>query len=462
MRNHIFQKLSFLLLFIFIIGVFGSNAQEPWRFRPERNIKFPMADSLVFPYLCTTDNLNNLWVISSTAVAAKAKNALFKAAPGDTVFTLVADYSTDLNIESTRGITAIGDTIYVSARIPGTPMPSLAIVYEYLDGDPLTRKSYSGSGYGTWVLGLSANKDGYIYASLSYKTSIRVYNFSASASPRGAWVPILPIELHPSEPAGHDGTGQSIIRDVAVIPGADYSNATTPFFTSRNGDSTGAKGGIAIWTGGVQTDPKGYTGQRVTDVASDLSWLWWTPYGITADRAGNLYACGTDTTRRWVKVFSIMGAFAIEVEELPSQNSKSSPQPNGAPLLVPSDVALSPDEQTAYVIDEDAKKAFVFTRGQVGVETKELDVIKGYRLYQNYPNPFNSSTTISYQLPEKSFVRLEIVDLLGRQMAVLVNQYQEAGSYRIDFDAKNLMTGIYFYRLKTDRYNSLGKMVLIR
>ncbi|HEX9970961.1 MAG TPA: hypothetical protein VGD14_02715, partial [bacterium] len=228
MKNKLLQKTSFLLLFVFIIGVFGSNAQEPWKYRAERNIKFPLADSLVFPYLCTTDNLNNLWVISSTAVAAKAKNALFKAAPGDTIFTLVADYSTDLNIESTRGITAIGDTIYVSARMPGTPMPSLAIVYEYCDGNSQTRNDYSGSGYGTWVLGLSANKEGYIYASLSYKTSIRVYNFSASASPRGVWVPILPIELHPSEPAGHDGTGQSIIRDVAVIPGADYSNATTP------------------------------------------------------------------------------------------------------------------------------------------------------------------------------------------------------------------------------------------
>jgi len=462
MRNQILQKLGFLLLFIFIVGIFASNAQEPWKYRAERDIKFPLADSLVFPYLCTTDNQNNLWVISSTAEAVNAKNALFKAGPGDTIFTLVADYSTDLNIESTRGITAIGDTIYVSSRIPGTPMPSLAIVYEYLDGNPATRNDYSGSGYGTWVLGLSANKDGYIYASLSYKTSIRVYDFSATAAVRGAWVPILPIELHPTEPAGHDGTGQSIVRDIAVIPGADYSDSNTCFFTSRNSDSTGAKGGIAIWTGGVQTDPKGYTGQRVTDVASDLSWLWWTPYGIAADKAGNLYACGTDTTRRWVKAFLIQGTFALELEELPSQNSSSAPDPNGAPLLAPADVALSPDEQTAYVIDQEAKKAFVFTRGAVSVKTKNVEVIKGYQLYQNYPNPFNSSTIICYQLPEKSFVRLEVVDLLGRQIALLVNEYQQAGNYRIDFDAKDLMSGVYVYRLKTNRFNSIKKMVLIQ
>ena len=462
MNNQQLRKTSFIVVFILMICVLDLSAQQPWNYRPERDIRFPLADSLVFPYLCTTDNLNNLWVISSTAVAAKAKNALFKAAPGDTVFTLVVDYSTDLNIESTRGITAIGDTIYVSARIPGTPMPSLAIVYEYCDGDPLSRNSYSGSGYGTWVLGLSANKDGYIYASLSYRTSIRVYDFSSTAAIRGAWVPILPIELHPSEPAGHDGTGQSIIRDVAVIPGADYNNSTTPFFTSRNSDSTGAKGGIAIWTGGIQTDPKGYTGQRVTDVTSDLSWLWWTPYGLTTDRAGNLYACGTDSTRRWVKAFSIQGTFALELEELPGQNSKSNPDPHGAPLLAPSDIALSPDEQTAYVIDQNAKQAFVFTRGAVGIETKNHKLIHGYQLHQNYPNPFNSSTLISYQLPEKTYVRLEVVDFLGRQRKVLVAQYQDAGNYRIHFEAKDWASGIYFYRLTANGFSNMGKMVLIR
>ena len=451
--------LTVLSLNLFLISL---HAQEPWVYQPGKDIKFPLADSLISPYLCATDRLNNLWVISSSTVSATAKNALFKAAPNDTEFTLVVDFSSDLNIESTRGITTIGDSVYVVARIPGTPWPSTAIMYEYLDGNPDNRNDFSGPGYGTWVLGLSATKDKFIYSGLSYMTSIRVYDFTDTATVRGGWVPILPLDMHPVEPGGHDGTGLSPIRDVAVIPGADYNDPITPFYTSRSSDSTGAHGGIAVWTEGTQTEPIGYSGQRVTDVASDLSWLYWTPYGITVDQSGNLYACGTDTTRRWVKTFQIMGSFAMELEELPGKNSASIPDPDGAPLLAPSDIALSPDEQIAYVIDLEAKKAFVFTRGDVGIESTSSEIAKVYRLEPNYPNPFNAQTIITYEIPERDWVELKVFDILGKQVAILVNCYQKPGIYNIDFDAKDLPSGIYLYKLDCDRYVKMRKMLLIK
>ncbi|MEA3431896.1 MAG: T9SS type A sorting domain-containing protein [candidate division WOR-3 bacterium] len=437
------------------------HAQEPWVYQPGKDIKFPLADSLISPYLCATDRLNNLWVISSSAVSATAKNALFKAAPNDTEFTLVVDFSSDLNIESTRGITTIGDTIYIVSRIPGTPWPSTSILYEYLDGNPDNRNDFSGPGYGTWVLGLSATKDKFIYSGLSYMTSIRVYDFTDTTETRGLWVS-FPVEQHPIEPGGHDGSGLSPIRDVAVIPGADYNDATTPFFTSRSSDSTGAHGGIAVWTGGTQTEPVGYSGQRVTDVLSDLSWLYWAPYGITTDRSGNLYACGTDTTRRWVKAFQIMGSFAMELEELPGKNSASAPDPDGAPLLAPSDIALSPDEQIAYVIDIDAKKAFVFTRGAEGIESQGLDSPKSYKLAPNFPNPFNARTIITYEIPKREWVELKVFDVSGKQVAVLVNSYQNADVYRVNFDAKDLPSGIYLYKLVCGEYVETRKMCLIK
>jgi hypothetical protein len=268
--------------------------------------------------------------------------------------------------------------------------------------------------------------------------------------------------MHPVEPGGHDGTGLSPIRDVAVIPGADYNDSTTPFFTSRSSDSTGAHGGIAVWTGGTQTEPIGYSGQRVTDVASDLSWLYWTPYGITADRSGNLYACGTDSTRRWVKAFQIMGSFAMEIEELPCKNSTSNPNPDGASLLVPSDIALSPDEQIAYVIDADAKKAFVFTRGNVGIESTNSEITDGYKLAANYPNPFNARTIITYEIPKRDWIELKVFDVSGKQVAALVNSYQNPGTYRLNFDAKDLPSGIYLYKLVCGEYIKTRKMLLIK
>lgn len=439
----------------------------PWVYRPERDIKFPLPDSLVFPYLCATDRLGNLWVISTSASLTSARNALFKAAPGDTMFSLVVDYTTDLNVESTRGVATLGDTVLVVSRMPGTPVPQTAIVYEYVDGDPTRRNDYSGSGYGTWVTGLSANKDKFVYAGVRFLTSIRVYNFTGGpieAVAHGRWMPILPIENHPSEPGGHFGAELfSFIRDCAVIPGADYSKPETPFYTSRESDTTGAKGGVAVWTGGTQMSPIGYRGQRVTDVASDLAWLWWTPYGLGADSLGNLYACGTDTARRWVKVFTIVGNFAVEVEELPSSTSKSVPVPEGAPFEAPSDVALSPDEQTAYVIDQEARRAFVFTRGTTAVKQGPSATLpRAYRLHANHPNPFNAATEISYEIPHAGPVELKVYDLLGREVSALVHGWQAAGIYRVPFEAKDLPSGIYFYQLRAEGFVDTRKMTYLK
>ena len=83
-----------------------------------------------------------------------------------------------------------------------------------------------------------------------------------------------------------------------------------------------------------------------------------------------------------------------------------------------------------------------------------------FTLKQNYPNPFNPSTTIEYSLPQKQFVTLTIVDILGRDIATLVNAVQEAGVHSASFDARNLTSGIYFYTLRTEKHSITKKMVL--
>jgi hypothetical protein len=218
-----------------------------------------------------------------------------------------------------------------------------------------------------------------------------------------------------------------------------------------------------VWTGGTQTSPIGYTGQRVTDVASDLAWLHWTPYGLSADRQGNLYACGTDTMRRWVKVFTVAGNFAIEAEELPSSASKSFPVLDGAAFEAPSDVALSPDEQIAYVIDQEAKRAFVFTRGTSAVKRDpSASLPTAYRLESNHPNPFNAGTFIKYEIPRAGLVELKVYNLLGNEVATLVKARQLAGAYRVQFAPRNLPSGIYFYQLRSGDFVATRKMTIIR
>jgi predicted phosphodiesterase len=85
-----------------------------------------------------------------------------------------------------------------------------------------------------------------------------------------------------------------------------------------------------------------------------------------------------------------------------------------------------------------------------------------YYLSQNYPNPFNPHTIISYQLPVISNVTLKIYDILGSEVATLVNGEKDPGIYQVQFDGTNLASGIYIFRLKTDSYSSVKKMILLK
>ncbi|GBD86928.1 bacterial leucyl aminopeptidase precursor [bacterium BMS3Abin03] len=85
-----------------------------------------------------------------------------------------------------------------------------------------------------------------------------------------------------------------------------------------------------------------------------------------------------------------------------------------------------------------------------------------FALEQNYPNPFNPSTVIKYSIPDNSFVTLNVYNLLGRKVATLVNDLQEAGSYEITFNASNLASGVYVYRLQSGSFNSVMKMILVK
>lgn len=85
-----------------------------------------------------------------------------------------------------------------------------------------------------------------------------------------------------------------------------------------------------------------------------------------------------------------------------------------------------------------------------------------FSLNQNYPNPYNPTTVISYLIPEASYVNLKIFDILGNEIAHLVNEEQSAGKYEVTFSAQNLSGGTYFYQLNTDKYLETRKMVIIK
>jgi hypothetical protein len=103
-----------------------------------------------------------------------------------------------------------------------------------------------------------------------------------------------------------------------------------------------------------------------------------------------------------------------------------------------------------------------FTTSAVDGINEMGGIPKEFALLQNYPNPFNPSTIIKYDLPKSQMVSLKIYNILGQQVATLVNTFQSAGYYSVNFNASHLSSGVYFYMLRTDSFNSIHKMLLLK
>jgi hypothetical protein len=103
----------------------------------------------------------------------------------------------------------------------------------------------------------------------------------------------------------------------------------------------------------------------------------------------------------------------------------------------------------------------------IGIEPISTNIPEEFSLFQNYPNPFNPTTTIKFRIPlnvkrETSDVKLIVYNVLGHQVAELVNQKLSAGSYKVDFDGSNLPSGVYFYTISTTGFTQTKRMILLK
>jgi hypothetical protein len=98
----------------------------------------------------------------------------------------------------------------------------------------------------------------------------------------------------------------------------------------------------------------------------------------------------------------------------------------------------------------------------LSVEPNNLNKISNFLLLQNYPNPFNPSTTISYQIPHDGFVSLKVYDVLGNEIATLVNEVKTSGLHEVNFDASNISSGIYLYMITVNNFTQTHKMIVLK
>jgi hypothetical protein len=97
-----------------------------------------------------------------------------------------------------------------------------------------------------------------------------------------------------------------------------------------------------------------------------------------------------------------------------------------------------------------------------GITSNGNNVPADFTLSQNYPNPFNPVTNIKFSIPQASFVKLVVYDVTGKEVATLVNTNMNAGSFTVDFNASSLASGVYFYRIDTEGFSDVKKMMLIK
>lgn len=119
---------------------------------------------------------------------------------------------------------------------------------------------------------------------------------------------------------------------------------------------------------------------------------------------------------------------------------------NGLPLAAAGDRSL-------VIVDDGLSTSADLT------DIKAPSIIK---LEQYYPNPFNLTTNISFELPESSVVSLAVHNILGQQVAQLVNEHKSSGRHEVNFDASGLSSGVYLYRLQTDTFTKTRQMMLVK
>ncbi|MCX6164954.1 MAG: T9SS type A sorting domain-containing protein, partial [Ignavibacteriae bacterium] len=97
--------------------------------------------------------------------------------------------------------------------------------------------------------------------------------------------------------------------------------------------------------------------------------------------------------------------------------------------------------------------------GNITAVGNQSNIPNNYALKQNYPNPFNPTTSIQFSIPKNGLVKLVVYDILGKEVSTLVNEVKTAGNYIIDFNASNLTSGIYFYKITSGEFSSVKKML---
>jgi hypothetical protein len=142
------------------------------------------------------------------------------------------------------------------------------------------------------------------------------------------------------------------------------------------------------------------------------------------------------------------------VADLTETSAALKPGANANGGWLDSDISIS-----GLLIRRKLREAYELSTTSVGTVS---ETPLNYALHQNYPNPFNPVTTIKYQMPDAGIVTLKIFDVLGREVATLVDEQKQPGKYDVQWNASSNSSGLYFYRIQTEKFVETKKMILLK
>jgi hypothetical protein len=305
------------------------------------------------------------------------------------------------------------------------------------------------------ISGNSASSGGFVYNANSAKLTITnsiIWEDSASTEPeisrQSGVITLRYSDVQGGIPSGVTDGGGNINADPLFVNAGndDYQlQAGSPCINtgdpdlSLDPDGTRADMG-AYYYGGVLPVELSSFSASPTQLGILLKWRTETEtnnYGFDIERR----AIG-ESLVQWNKIDFFAGS-----------GSSNSPHEYSF-----SDHTLSPGRYAYRLKQIDNDGSFKYSRTvEIVFETPKV-----FSLEQNYPNPFNPSTVISYSLPVTGLVSLKIYDVIGREVATLVNEAKNAGSYQVTFNAGRLASGVYFYNLQSGNYTSIKKLVLMK
>lgn len=242
-----------------------------------------------------------------------------------------------------------------------------------------------------------------------------------------------------------------------------------------------------IYAGASSASPPNYGFYRSTDgglnFSSNLNPL--NVWGIAEKMNGNLYTIttsspyplskSTDGGFNWVTTSNLTGAMrgmCLDMAEniYTAGNGGVFKSTNDGVSFTNHNITYSANHVICYqnkilvaVAGTANGGVYIFTDSLVGIQGRKTSIPEKFELYQNFPNPFNPTTEIKFDLPFSSFVTIKICNLLGQEVAKLLNnEVKAAGSYSVTFDGSNYASGMYFYKIEAGAFAITKKMVLVK